>query len=65
MMTLDVFICQENISLYKKLLADPKISDSQRDLVAKMLAEEHDKLLNLFGPQALASDTSLQPESPD
>ena len=64
MMTLDVFICQENISLYKKLLVDPNISDGQRDLIGKMLAEEEDKLLNLFRPQGQASEPSLQPESP-
>jgi hypothetical protein len=50
MMTLDVFICQENISLYKKLLADRNISDIQRDVIGKMLAEEEAKLLDLFGP---------------
>ena len=64
MMTLDVFICQENISLYKKLLADRNISDGQRDLVGKMLAEEEAKLLNLFSPRGQAFDTPLQPESP-
>jgi hypothetical protein len=51
MMTLDVFIRQENISLYKKLLADRNISDVQRDVIGKMLAEEEAKLLDLFGPQ--------------
>ena len=50
MMTLDVFIRQENISLYKKLLADRNISDVQRDVIGKMLAEEEAKLLDLFGP---------------
>ena len=68
MMTLDVFICQENISLYKKLLADRNISDGQRDLVGKMLAEEEAKLLNLFSPQGqetgngLNLSPSVQPE---
>ena len=51
MMTLDVFIRQENISLYKKLLADHNISDGQRDLIGKMLAEEEAKLLDSFSPQ--------------
>ena len=64
MMTLDVFIRQENILLYKKLLADPKISDGQRDVVGKLLAEEEAKLLNAFSPQGQAKKTSLQPEDP-
>jgi hypothetical protein len=51
MMTVDVFICQENISLYKKLLSDRNISDVQRDVIGKMLAEEEAKLLDLFSPQ--------------
>ena len=51
-MTLDVFIRQENISLYKKLLADRNISDGQRDLIGKMLAEEEAKLLDFFGLSA-------------
>jgi hypothetical protein len=70
MMTLDVFIRQENISLYKKLLADRNISDGQRDLAGKMLAKEEAKLLNLFSPQGQERakgfnlSPSLQPESP-
>ena len=70
MMTLDAFICQENISLYKKLLVDPNISDGQRDLIGKMLAEEEAKLLSLFSPQrqetanAFNLSPSVQPESP-
>jgi hypothetical protein len=36
-----------NISLYKKLLADRNISDVQRDVIGKMLAEEEAKLLDL------------------
>ena len=70
MMTLDVYIRQENISLYKKLLADPNISDGQRDLMGKMLADEEAKLLNLFSPQgqetakAFSLSPSLLPENP-
>jgi len=70
MMTLDVYIRQENISLYKKLLADPNISDGQRDLMGKMLAAEEAKLLNLFSPQGQETATafdlspSVQPENP-
>ena len=55
---------QENISLYKKLLANTKISADQRDVIGKLLAEEEAKLLNLLGPQEQALDTSLQPEGP-
>jgi len=33
MMTLDAYIRQENITLYKKLLADRNISDGQRDVI--------------------------------
>jgi len=54
MMTLDVFIRQENISLYKKLLADRNITDGQRDVIGKMLAEEEARLLNLLCPQEQA-----------
>jgi len=54
MMTLDVFIRQENISLYKKLLSDRNITDGQRDVIGKMLAEEEARLLNLLCPQEQA-----------
>jgi len=64
MLTLDVFILQENILLYRKLLADPKISDGQRDVIGKLLAEEEAKLLNTFSQQGQAKNTSLQPEDP-
>jgi hypothetical protein len=50
MIALDVFIRQESISLYKKLLAD-RITDGQRDVIGKMLAEEEAKLLDLLSPQ--------------
>jgi hypothetical protein len=45
MIALDVFIHQESISLYKKLLAG-RITDGQRDVIGKMLAEEEAKLLD-------------------
>jgi len=48
MITLDVYICQENISLYKKLLSSNHISGGRRDVISKMLAEEEAKLLALF-----------------
>ena len=60
MIALDVFIHQESISLYKKLLAD-RITDGQRDVIGKMLAEEEAKLLNLFNQH---QSPSVQPESP-
>jgi hypothetical protein len=47
MIALDVFIHQESISLYKKLLAD-RITDRQREVISKMLAEEEAKLLDLL-----------------
>jgi hypothetical protein len=43
---------QENICLYRKLLADRNISDFQREMIGKMLAEEEEKLLKLFIGQA-------------
>ena len=51
MIALDVFIQQESISLYKKLLADGHITDGQRDVIGKMLAEEEAKLLDLLSPR--------------
>jgi hypothetical protein len=53
-MTLDVFIRQENISLYKKLLSDLNITDGQRDVIGKLLADEEAKLLDLFSPPGQA-----------
>ena len=51
MIALDVYIHQENISLYKRFLAGRHITDGQRDVIGKMLADEEAKLLNLFSPQ--------------
>ena len=53
-MALDVFIRQENISLYKKLLSDRNITDGQRDVIGKLLADEEAKLLDLFCPPGQA-----------
>jgi hypothetical protein len=39
-MTLDIFIRQENISLYKKRLADRNIGAGQREVIGKLLEEE-------------------------
>ena len=52
MIALDMFIHQESISLYKKLLAD-RITDGQREVIGKMLADEECKLLDLLSPQDL------------
>ena len=52
MTTLDAFIAQENIALCKKLLADRNITDGQRDVISKILAEEEAKLLDFFGLSA-------------
>jgi hypothetical protein len=51
MATLDVFIHQENISLYKKLLSDGRMSEGQRHVITELLADEEAKLLDLFSPQ--------------
>jgi len=45
-------IAQENIALCKKLLADHNITDGQRDVIGKILAEEEAKLLDLFSLSA-------------
>jgi hypothetical protein len=34
---------REKIALYKKLLSDPKLTETQRDVIAKLLAEEKAK----------------------
>jgi hypothetical protein len=52
MTTLDAFIAQENIALCKKLIADRNITDSQRDVIGKILAEEEAKLLGHFSLSA-------------
>lgn len=70
MISLKAFICQVNISLYKKLLDDRHISDGQREILGKMLSEEEAKLLNLFNPQAHETargfnlSPSVQPQIP-
>ena len=60
MMALDLFICQENISLYRKLLSDRNISDVQRDMIGKVLADEEAKLLDLLSPQEQTSHKNSQ-----
>lgn len=34
---------REKIALYKKLLSDPKLTETQREVIAKLLAEEKAK----------------------
>jgi hypothetical protein len=53
MIALDLFIRQENISLYKRLLADRHVTDGQRAVIGKMLADEEAKLLDLLSPRDL------------
>ena len=59
MIALDVFIRQENISLYKKLLAGRHITDGQRDVIGKMLADEEAKLLDLLSPAKTCTNQDL------
>jgi len=58
MIPLDVFVCEENISLYKKLLADRNTKGGQREMIGKMLAEEEAKLLMLFNNATSAREAS-------
>jgi len=34
---------QKKIALYRKLLSDPKLTETQREVIAKLLAEEKAK----------------------
>ena len=43
METFESFVHDENIALYRKLLSDTKITDSQRVVIRKLLAEEEAK----------------------
>ena len=36
---------REKIALYKKLLSDPKLTETQREVIAKLLAEEEQKAI--------------------
>jgi hypothetical protein len=36
---------REKIALYKKLLSDPNLSETQREVIAKLLAEEKQKAI--------------------
>jgi len=59
-----VYICLENISLYKNFLADHNITNDQRDLIRKLLAEEEATLLNLLSPQGPNGHTVSLNENP-
>jgi hypothetical protein len=43
MTSLDMFVHQENLALFKKRLADPETTDAQRGTLLKLLAEEEAK----------------------
>jgi hypothetical protein len=36
---------REKIALYKKLLSDPKLTETQLEVIAKLLAEEKQKVI--------------------
>jgi hypothetical protein len=36
---------REKIALYKKLLSDPKLTETQREVIAQLLAEEKQTIL--------------------
>jgi hypothetical protein len=43
METFESFVHDENIALYRKLLSDTKITETQRAVIKKLLAEEEAK----------------------
>jgi hypothetical protein len=61
---MNLYICLENISLYKNFLADHNITNDQRGIVRKLLAEEEAKLLNLLSPQEPNGRTASPNENP-
>jgi hypothetical protein len=61
MIPLDVIICQENISLYRRLLADRNTKGGRRGMIGKMLAEEEAKLLTLFNNATSPREASNDP----
>ena len=54
-MSLDAFVHYENLILFKKQLADPRVDDAQRQQLLRLLAEEEAKdsngspIASLFG----------------
>jgi hypothetical protein len=38
---------REKIALYKKLLSDPNLTEAQREVIAKLLAEERTKIASV------------------
>jgi hypothetical protein len=43
MQSLEAFIHDENLSLFRRLLADPNVGQSQREIIERLLAEEQAK----------------------
>jgi hypothetical protein len=43
MQSLEAFIHDENLSLFRRLLADPNLTQSQREIIKRLLAEEQAK----------------------
>jgi hypothetical protein len=43
MTSLDMFVHQENLALFKTRLADPQTTDAERELLPKLLTEEEAK----------------------
>jgi hypothetical protein len=43
MQSLEAFIHDENLSLFRRLLADPNVAQSQREIIKRLLAEEQAK----------------------
>jgi hypothetical protein len=43
MTSLDVFVHQENLALFKKRLSDPETTEAKHEVLLKLLAEEEAK----------------------
>jgi hypothetical protein len=43
MTSLDMFVHQENLALFKKRLADPETTEAEREQLLELLAEEETK----------------------
>ena len=48
---MEKFIQRENIALFKKRLDDPDITEAEREVILKLLAEEESKQLS-YGRKA-------------
>lgn len=62
MRSLDAFIHHENLILFKKQLADPRIDDTTRQQLLRLLAEERtkDPLPEKRTPRRVSVDDSLR-----